>query len=501
MIAHRSESRDTPLCITHGAAVAFNGTLLAFGGFVQGHDVRILSDRIYFLSVCTKTSGWTEVVTTGSLPPPRRCHTAALGQGDVMIIHGGVGKDETVLQDCYCFHTRGRHWTSLPNCSSLPALFDHASCVSKDGASLFLHGGFDQMGDCNSSLYEVSIHGNAVERFDSPANLISHRAAVTTSGNLILYGGQRSNSTEPNVSVYLCSLQTKLWSVIAPLAEVPAGISGFPMAFDDATNSVVACGAIGMWRLQLENVREEWERGRSGDPEPSDAQPQPHERALVITVGAFLWSVGGMTLDVSAGRLGKMLFRCELSSGTWSSRPVSARLNVLSGLSPVSPAEKAHTIIVPPRSATLPCRQARPHSVGRLPARLTARIISARDRKVERIIAHNLHSAWPRSAMYMALSSNRGEAEIDLNVEKAPTLLAEDVMVASWMLQRAPHIKRINLSGQRLDTEVCRALLRVLDDSRHVVDVCLVGCISAKDNFAEIVEAKVSRNRQEANPY
>lgn len=185
----------------NGASLVYiAGGLYLFGGQEKG---TIFSDFYVFNLT---TLNWQKLTTYGDIPSARYRHSAA-NQGKYMIISGGIGIENELLNDYYIYETETFRWTQIeavPGTLIPPPVF--SSCLTINFPKLYTVGGAEDTHITNS-LWEFDLktnefkllynfnsktdtgffgHGCNIEK-DSYNNLIINTYFGSTSINYIPY--------------------------------------------------------------------------------------------------------------------------------------------------------------------------------------------------------------------------------------------------------------------------------------------------------------------------
>lgn len=119
----------------NGASLLYiSGKLILFAGQDQGN---VFSD-IWYIDL--DTLKWTQPVTFGSYPVGRYLHGAA-SQGKYMIIHGGLNKDNEILQDFYLLDTNSWYWTLINGLNNIQPPPSYSSCLVLNFPKVYIIGG------------------------------------------------------------------------------------------------------------------------------------------------------------------------------------------------------------------------------------------------------------------------------------------------------------------------------------------------------------------------
>jgi N-acetylneuraminic acid mutarotase len=138
----------------NGASLEYiNAQLILFGGQNEGE---IFND-LWIFDILTST--WFQISTYGDYPPARYRHGAGV-QGNYMIIKGGIGANNGILQDAFLFEAKNFNWakvTPLPGSSIPPP--SYSSCVVVNFPKIYSVGGVETY-SVTLSLWEYDLTTN-----------------------------------------------------------------------------------------------------------------------------------------------------------------------------------------------------------------------------------------------------------------------------------------------------------------------------------------------------
>ena len=188
---------DVPPGRTAHAMAAFSdGTLVTFGGFVDGCWP---CDDMYTFTVTGTVATWSQKTTAGDVPSARYGHAMAMLADDTPVMFGGLDDvEDASTNDVYTFTLSGSTatWTSLWSQGDVvPARYSHTLTALLDGSAVTFGGRTwgDVLGDVIfNDLYELQISGTTAtwtQLSSNPSARYVHTMVALADGTCVAFGG------------------------------------------------------------------------------------------------------------------------------------------------------------------------------------------------------------------------------------------------------------------------------------------------------------------------
>ncbi len=255
----------------HAAALdRRRGRILLIGGsgglFVNGPmPVAVLS---------VEDRSWSELVTTGESPGPRRGHSVVYDEvGDRVILFGGWNL-RTFLSECWVLSLDGvPRWSRLETIGSPPPRSAHAAVFDSAARRMLVIGGADAMRRMND-VWALDLGGTPTWSQMTVAGLPptarhSHSATFDPLNRQVLvFGGHDGALANDLWSLALGS--TPAWSFVPTGVEVPAPRKDHVGLFDDIGRRMIviggeqSSGVFDSWDLPVDQ-EPRWRRIADGD--------------------------------------------------------------------------------------------------------------------------------------------------------------------------------------------------------------------------------------------
>lgn len=144
----------------HGApkghsSILFDNKLYIFGGVIL---FKKFTNKLYTIDLNTKKIE--NIDYNGAAPKAITFHSAILIDKHKFLIHGGLGKNYTPINDCYIFYFNDNKFEKI-NIPLIPNLFGHKIVMNNNENKLFIIGGmnsFKYVGDENL-IYQLDEEG------------------------------------------------------------------------------------------------------------------------------------------------------------------------------------------------------------------------------------------------------------------------------------------------------------------------------------------------------
>jgi len=230
----------------HGhSACEYKGNVVIFGGekkYNHALGFRESLNDVYTFN--PEKSEWKSIKSLGKNMDGRRNHTAAV-HSKVLYVYGGIGTDNRVSKDVYCFGLKSQMWSQIfPSGNREFGQAYHTMCAcfndKKDRIKkkaveegLYVFGGKDQEGKILSSLKYLALNGKDGQwKYPSikgtpPAARYSHSMVFyQTLQLLLIYGGKNETLYEKNKELSLndikiLNLETMTWGISCSVGVVP----------------------------------------------------------------------------------------------------------------------------------------------------------------------------------------------------------------------------------------------------------------------------------------
>ena len=137
------------------SSILFDNKLYIFGGVIL---FKKFTNKLYTIDLNTKQIE--NIDYNGAVPKAIAFHSAILIDKHKFLIHGGLGKNYSPLNDCYIFYFNENKFEKI-NIPLIPSLFGHKIVMNNNENKLFLIGGmnsFKYVGDENL-IYQLDEEG------------------------------------------------------------------------------------------------------------------------------------------------------------------------------------------------------------------------------------------------------------------------------------------------------------------------------------------------------
>jgi N-acetylneuraminic acid mutarotase len=96
---------DVPRSRDDHTAVVYDGSMVVFGGFVEGSERTNEIYRYYF-----RDNRWERILVLGKMQPVPRAGHSAVVYGDTMLVFGGRDDENNKLNDLWSFNFTTYQW-------------------------------------------------------------------------------------------------------------------------------------------------------------------------------------------------------------------------------------------------------------------------------------------------------------------------------------------------------------------------------------------------------
>ena len=227
--------------------------MVVFGGYASGsylNDVWALSLGV--------TPAWSEIVSSGSLPPARACNSAVYDPaGDRLLVYGGYNQfTGGPMSDLWAFSLGSLSgWNELTVSPALPGSYEQQVVLDPSVGRLLAYGGSGLPFTCLSIPLTDPSQWQAITPLRpvlSPALRSTHSATYDPlRRRLVIAGGDR-RSNDP--STWALSLGTREWHTLAS-EDPPGGLRQHCTIYDPPGDRLIAFGgrgnSTGLWQLSM----------------------------------------------------------------------------------------------------------------------------------------------------------------------------------------------------------------------------------------------------------
>lgn len=211
---------DLPLALHHHAAVAVDGTVYVFGGFV--HPPVPVGAGAVVLPVVTDAAwklapGGTSWQAVAALPAPRAAGGAAVVDGRVVLV-GGLGRDLELLDAVHVYDPAADAWAEA---APLPTPRDHLGVAALDGK---VYAAAGQELSHAASVQALEVYDPATDAWSTlPPNPTARNSvsAAAWDGKVVVLGGQDAERTYADVEAY--DPATEAWTALPPMPTARHG--------------------------------------------------------------------------------------------------------------------------------------------------------------------------------------------------------------------------------------------------------------------------------------
>lgn len=185
------EAADYPIPVHHGAAVAWNGSVLVLGGYTTSAFVP--TDLAFRYDPAE--DAWAPIAR---LPEARGAHGAAV-VGDRVHLVGGVGTDGDLLATVQVYDARNDTWSDGPE---FPMPRDHLAVTAHEGV-VYAVGGREQSFATNTPRVDaLHVANGSWSRVPDMPTARGGLAAAIVRGHVVAVGGEEAGGTFPQVEAY-----------------------------------------------------------------------------------------------------------------------------------------------------------------------------------------------------------------------------------------------------------------------------------------------------------
>uniref|UniRef100_A0A2P2ID27 Kelch domain-containing protein 3-like n=2 Tax=Hirondellea gigas TaxID=1518452 RepID=A0A2P2ID27_9CRUS len=184
---------DKGPCRVNHAAVAVDGKIYSFGGYISGQNYNEHAIPIEVFLLDTRTHRWEQLLLDNSNAPFRRYGHSVVAYGRHIYLWGGRN-DDICDERLYCFDTADMKWSTPHVKGEMPLASDgHAAAIYEN--VMYIHGGYvESIGAFTLKLYALNLNTFVwtllPQEGQYPRHRDFHTMSVTPDGNLLVFGGR-----------------------------------------------------------------------------------------------------------------------------------------------------------------------------------------------------------------------------------------------------------------------------------------------------------------------
>ena len=193
-------------------------------------------------------SRWTQLHTTGQLPPSRAFSSMVYDpSGDRVIIFGG-GRESGDFDDIWAYDPAKGRWTDLAPTGELPSVRELSPLVYDPVShDLFLFGGWDQEAERDlADTWTYDTEANVWTELEPAGKVPSARDGHSLlydpeSKTLILFGGSDQEAAELN-DLWAYDPEANKWTELEPSGEPPSARAWHGAVYDAQNHRMIVFG-------------------------------------------------------------------------------------------------------------------------------------------------------------------------------------------------------------------------------------------------------------------
>eukprot|EP00759_Apiculatamorpha_spiralis_P029801 PhF_6_TR31809/c0_g2_i1/m.46942 len=139
----------------------------------------------------TKKNAWTEVLTDGSPSSPnRRAHHVMIVRGEAVLLHGGIGADNSYLSDLWAYSVRGTAWTFIQPDTAAPR--ERAGHIGfRWNSHIAIHGGTNVDATAMNDMYVFRFRDRRWFKVSGTHPPLRYHSCTEIDTGILVAGGEK----------------------------------------------------------------------------------------------------------------------------------------------------------------------------------------------------------------------------------------------------------------------------------------------------------------------